>query len=294
MSKVTDFFEIPELAIKTFETWSGLHVVVRDIEENKLVPYLPPCYVKHSQPLCAAIKGSQYRIKCHNFEWVFMRNEIIKFPHGRIHVCHAGLLEWIVPVFLDGELALMLFAGQRLAGPDLSDLYYDPAPSSVPLPWKKDTALPTQVSQPEVDLYLEGLRQLGARLRAWLVEAQKLTSGPLHPPKYNDLSTRRNYILRFIHRRHVDALTLDDLAKEFHLSKSRMAHIVKEACGRSFGDLVTEARVRSARGLLRHSSLPISEISAQCGFSDPSRFHRVFKRTTGMTPAVYRRQTGEV
>jgi AraC-like DNA-binding protein len=58
--------------------------------------------------------------------------------------------------------------------------------------------------------------------------------------------------------------------------------------GQSFRLLVDEARcVESCEALRLH--VPIAEIAENVGFSEPSAFHRAFRRWTGQTPAQYAR-----
>lgn len=56
----------------------------------------------------------------------------------------------------------------------------------------------------------------------------------------------------------------------------------------TIGDYVRQRRIEFARKKLIHSNIPISEIALASGFFDQSHFTRVFKKVTGMTPAVYR------
>ena len=84
---------------------------------------------------------------------------------------------------------------------------------------------------------------------------------------------------------------LKDVAKALHLSESRAGHAVKEACGATFVELLTQARLRSAAGLLRHTSLPVKDIALRSGFEDVSHFHAVFKAHFKATPHKYRKST---
>jgi AraC-like DNA-binding protein len=58
--------------------------------------------------------------------------------------------------------------------------------------------------------------------------------------------------------------------------------------GKSFQELVTETRSTLALRLLAESSHSLGEIGFLLGFSEPSAFHRAFKRWTGQTPNDFR------
>jgi len=60
------------------------------------------------------------------------------------------------------------------------------------------------------------------------------------------------------------------------------------ADGRSYQELLDEARREAALRHLRASSLAISEIAYLLGYSEPSAFHRAFRRWTGRTPSELR------
>ena len=61
------------------------------------------------------------------------------------------------------------------------------------------------------------------------------------------------------------------------------------ARGTSHLVLVDETRHEQAARLLEDRSLSIGAISDALGFSEPSAFHRSFKRWTGTTPGEARR-----
>lgn len=62
--------------------------------------------------------------------------------------------------------------------------------------------------------------------------------------------------------------------------------------GKSFQELVADTRQTLALRLLRESSHSLGEISFLLGFSEPSAFHRAFKRWTGQTPNALRSSSG--
>ena len=57
----------------------------------------------------------------------------------------------------------------------------------------------------------------------------------------------------------------------------------------SFRDLLTEVRKDLACAWLRDDALPVHEVAYLLGYSEPSTFHRSFRRWTGQTPMSWRR-----
>lgn len=49
-------------------------------------------------------------------------------------------------------------------------------------------------------------------------------------------------------------------------------------------------RVEEAKRRLERTSMPVEQLSYAVGYEDPASFRRLFKRVTGVTPAVYRRK----
>jgi AraC-like DNA-binding protein len=58
----------------------------------------------------------------------------------------------------------------------------------------------------------------------------------------------------------------------------------------SYKELLREVRTEGAKTLLRESDLSVHEIAFEFGYSGSNNFIRAFKKNTGVTPTVYRRQ----
>lgn len=296
-----DIFEVPAQAISTFEKVSRLKVTIHDFS-GSLRPFLAPEYFLHGQPLCMAVKASPYRAACYNLEIHRLRWEVLNQPEGRVHLCHAGLVEWVVPGLQDGRLIWILFAGQRTASPHLTKFQRDSAPSPKVSPWPPGTSLPPPVEDEEAVLILESLRQLSARLQIWLAEARQYLAEVV-PKEVAEsglaqgqelLVTRRAEIRRFIQNHHTEPFNMAELAARLCLSESRLRHAVKEICGVTLTELILEARIRTAVTLLSHSSLSVREIGLQSGFLDNSNFHRSFQKRMNTTPYKFRKQLEKV
>jgi AraC-like DNA-binding protein len=242
------------------------------------------------------VKLSPLGQKCLDFENDSVRRDLLTQRSGRAHICHAGFVEWVVPVFGDETLQVVLFAGIRSAAPDLQA-----SPRPLRLPVLGQPVL-KQVSEAESVLILEHLRQLAARLKQWTIDCSALIATKDLPKlaleaKQRHGSTaagaiaqRQTIIRRYIINHHTGPARLAELADVLGLTESRTSHVVRETCGQTFRELLTDARLRTAMGLLRHSAMPVLEIGARSGFEDLRHFHRLFKRTTGVTPHQYRKR----
>jgi len=261
----------PERAIRAFESLTSLRICVHDFE-GALRSWISPRYYWHGSPYCVPVKNGPFGRACSALEGRHLREESRAVPEGRIHCCHAGFIEWMVPV-LDGESLLsILFAGQRKPGPDLQLDYRQPRSGAVP------DADPPTVDQERAQLWLEALRQLAARLLLWHRRQSGLVEGNTR------LQRIRHYIERHLHL----PLVIEDLATALGLSPGRTAHLVKELTGETWLALLTRARIRAAVELLLNTDLTVGEIAGKCGFNEQSTFQRAFRKSMGASPGRFR------
>lgn len=106
---------------------------------------------------------------------------------------------------------------------------------------------------------------------------------------FNLTNTAVQKALDHVAAHYADGVTLEDVAAAAGLSTYRIAHLVKEATGRSVMGHVRTLRVTRARELLEGSTLKGSEIAAQLGYHDQSHLIREFRAVIGIPPEKYRR-----
>jgi AraC-like DNA-binding protein len=81
---------------------------------------------------------------------------------------------------------------------------------------------------------------------------------------------------------------IEAVARRLAMSERTLRRRLEEE-GTSFRELLDQTRAELARGYLRDPNLALSEVAFLLGFSEPSAFHRAFRRWTGQTPAEFRR-----
>jgi len=80
------------------------------------------------------------------------------------------------------------------------------------------------------------------------------------------------------------------MAEQSGLSRRTFARRFTAATGRRPIEYVHALRIERARELIETGGGPIDDIGYQVGYEDAAFFRRLFRRTTGLTPAAYRRK----
>lgn len=313
-------YDLPMHAMAVFEKATKLSVAMH-VYDVRIWPMLPPTRSWHDNTICRAAKQFDHA-GCMAFDQQAVRDELTRRPNGFVKICHAGLVEWVAcvnmldPTSMTMRPAMVLFAGQARPGDDLHEVSPLTAANAIEQMNLKDarssrSSLPV-VNASDAKTQLELLCQLAARLEQWLGrmmgQGVGQTLGPLadalagvkkhrlHTKAFTqaslspDPTDRRRQIVLFIRQRHVDPVTIDDLAQAMNLSPGRAAHVVRSLTGKSFGQLLTEARVRTAASLLSHTNLSVLDVALRSGFGDISNFHRRFKASLDLSPLQYKKR----
>ncbi len=83
------------------------------------------------------------------------------------------------------------------------------------------------------------------------------------------------------------SLRVSEIAEHCNLSRSHFSRAFKIVTGCSPQEWMLKMKIDKAKGLLL-TSMAITEIVYECGFSDHSHFTRTFGRMVGMPPKVWR------
>jgi AraC-like DNA-binding protein len=84
------------------------------------------------------------------------------------------------------------------------------------------------------------------------------------------------------------SLDLDTVSDQAYFSKFHFIRLFKKAYGSTPHQYLTAVLVAKAKQLLREGR-PVTDVCFSIGFDSVSSFTGLFKRTTGMMPAVYQK-----
>jgi len=154
---------------------------------------------------------------------------------------------------------------RRLLGADL----HFAAPAAAIELWDRDVRAPTVAADPTLTQYLDELAQ---------VHLQALPKVESHADRL------RQVIWPYLSE---GSPTIQQMAAELALSTRSLQRRLSEE-GTSFAEVVDDLRHDKARLLLRDPNLAVYEIAYLLGYSDPSTFHRAFRRWQGTSPSQFR------
>lgn len=85
--------------------------------------------------------------------------------------------------------------------------------------------------------------------------------------------------------------TVNDLAKEIHMSVGNLQRILSGTLGKTFTELLREARINRAKGLIQRTESRMKTVAELCGYSSYEHFFKQFKQVVGISPLEYKELT---
>lgn len=109
-------------------------------------------------------------------------------------------------------------------------------------------------------------------------------------PDTHSLSLMRlGNLLSYLENNYREKITLDELVRRFHISKSTLIRAFRKISGRTPLDYLMKIRIAKASELLKNPDSTIAEAALSSGFSDTNYFSRQFRKNTGMSPRDFRK-----
>ena len=100
----------------------------------------------------------------------------------------------------------------------------------------------------------------------------------------DELETIADYIEEHLEQK----LSLNELANLLNLSPYHFTRLFQQSVGIAPYQYVVKCRIRRAKNLLRQTDLAIAQIAKRTGFSSHSCFTKAFRKSTAVSPKVYR------
>ncbi len=230
-------------------------------------------------------------------EWIRLRYR----SGAAVYSACSGALLLAETGLLDGCPATSHWGYQDLFRRRYPEIRFDPAPNLVYAdPKGRIVTAGGTTSWHDLALHIiaryvspgEALRIAKVYLLKWHDEGELPFTALVRPLPHGDSLVRRCEDWLQDHFHETDALSR--VVEHSGIPERTLKRRFKSATGTTLIDCVQNLRIEEGKRLLETSPLPVEEVSAEVGYSDPSFFRRLFKRLVGLTPGAYRRMFSPV
>ncbi|MEI3802561.1 MULTISPECIES: GlxA family transcriptional regulator [unclassified Chitinophaga] len=101
-------------------------------------------------------------------------------------------------------------------------------------------------------------------------------------------------IQQFIEANYQEAIILEKLAGDHHMSVRNFIRRFRQATGNTPLEYLQRVRIEAAKKLLENTRESIENVALQCGYEDISFFRKVFRRQVDMSPKEYHLKYGKL
>jgi AraC-like DNA-binding protein len=266
-----------EELLRSFYTLTGIRIVVFGFDLRKIAE-VPggDC------GFCQLIRTDQKAERKCRASDIFACEQCRRLNKQYSYTCHAGLTETVVPIYY-GKLII----GYLMIGQVLHEIYPD-------IYWPKVESLCDAYNIDKKLLHNEykQLTPITPEQVSASVKILEACAGLLYLErtislKEDNLASQINdYIMNNLNA----DLSVSALSCRFQISRSRLYKIVNEYYNCGVEQLTRTLRIAKAKELLGDTTLKVSEIAHQVGYSDYNYFIKVFKTDAGLTPFQYKKR----
>lgn len=281
-----------QLAVEAFEDVSGLRICA-----NFADGFFPPrwphplewAHRSHTSNFCQIVKSNRRMKHCGGHDSVRLAARVARLKRPLVNICHAGIAEVAVPVFVSGRNVATFFCGQ---------------------------ARTERVARAGFGSVRKRVVALGVDVEALETEFEKLPEVPESRMEHVGrlLSTAVHYHVELLERSFRDRREMlrghprveqavayarkhcceefqeADVARACGISASHLSRTFRKIMGVTFTQYLTELRMVEAQRLLVRTSMSVMEVALSVGYSRHSYFSQRFREVVGTTPIDFRRR----
>lgn len=202
----------------------------------------------------------------------------------RLHIyqCHAGLTEAIVPIMADQVIIGYIMLGQVLETGSKKDLWDEITQGLKAYKIDMKQLHKAYANKKNVSTnMIESSAKMMEICASYLYASHKLVL------KKDSLAHR---IDRFIGENLQEDLSVAIICEAFEIGKTKLYEIANESYGMGIAKHICQIRIQRAKEHLIDTDLPIYQIADIIGVEDYNYFTKMFKKETGTTPKMFRKE----
>lgn len=199
-----------------------------------------------------------------------------------LYTCHAGICETVTPIFYQNVIIAYLMLGKFR---DEEQVYS--SSKTVRKAAKKYDLDAKEKLKEYRELPVMSASQLQSAINILKICIRHIWSENLIKLNKNMLPSQ---IEDYISENLKSSLTVEELCAEFFISKETLYEIFHDEYNDTIKNFIITKRIEMGKKLLLETTLPVSVVADQIGFTDYNYFIRVFKKRTSLTPLQFRKR----
>jgi AraC-like DNA-binding protein/ligand-binding sensor protein len=237
-------------------------------------------------PVCQVINATEEGLAACRRDSLRHTRDAVERQGPTHYVCHAGLWDFVFPIFVEGQHVATIEGGQVLLEPPseagFRRLIKATKAYGVDRRAMRSAYFRASHMSEEKLLAAVGLARLFARhFSEFAWRLRRSEEGQERP----EIAQAREYI----ERHHHEQLSLARVAAHVKLSSAYFSSLFAREAGVTFTGYVQRTRVERAKRLLRETSKPVTEIAFEVGFNNLTHFNYVFGKLVEKPPSAYRK-----
>lgn len=243
---------------------------------------------EHHSPLCRLIHGHPGGYKACQLTDQMHLQQAVRRKQAIHYLCHAGLVDFMVPIYVNGRHVATMNCGQVLPEPPsekgfrqlrrkLKHLQFPPKvlrAAYYKTPHYSGEKIKTIIRL--FSFFAEYFGEIGWRLK----QRDQKDFLPIQRAQ------------QFIHDHFQESITLPAIARTAGLSPAYFSSLFHHRTGTTVMAYLQLIRINAAKELLTQTSERITDIAFDVGFNNLTHFNRIFRKVAHCSPRKYRKTTG--
>ena len=237
-------------------------------------------------PLCKLIwsKGWVDRcVECNKEHFA----EAARKRHSIRYLCHAGLVENIIPVFSEGNHIGTLVCGMFLPSPPSEEGFQEFLGHNRHMNLDPTAARKAYFAAPYLPgQKLDDLMGLMAFFADYVCQMGRRIESLEQAGQPDEFTLAKRYIEDHFR----EDISLSQVADHVGLSPAYFCDRFGKVIGMNFREYLQQLRIEEARALLAQTDQQVTKIAFACGFNGLTQFNRAFRRRLKCSPTQFRRK----
>lgn len=213
-------------------------------------------------------------------------NLAAKKKHGMRYYCHAGLIDFAIPVYVQGRHIATIMFGQMLPEP--------PTEKSFNKIWNKVSSLSIDKKAFKKAYYscpymsseqLESLQKIISFFAEYFCEMGIRLKNAEKSQKHPEIVQAKEFVSKHFR----ENIGLFDVANHVVFSEAYFSRLFSKIEGINFSIYLQKIRLAEAKKLLIKTDWPITKVAFNSGFNNLSYFNELFRKYENCTPSDFRK-----